>query len=152
MAAEVAEPVAAVALAVGEEPVEPFLRRQLDQVPRGRDVDVGHQDQMRGEALVLLDHREPGEVEPGELAEVDHRPVRDAVAHRREQALQLAALAGANGRDDRQRALVRHRYRANLSAKRAILSRSQKTSPRKTPGETSRISSRTLRATKEVFE
>ena len=64
---------------------------------------------MRGQSLVLFDDGEAREVDAGERAEVEHRAVRDAVAHRLEQALQLAARARADGRDDRQRTLVRHR-------------------------------------------
>ena len=63
---------------------------------------------MRGEALVLRDDCHPCEVEARERAEVDDGAVGHAVAHRREQALELGARARADGRVDRQRALVRH--------------------------------------------
>ena len=109
VAAQVAHAVGTgIALAVAEEPVDAVVLRELAEVLRGRDVDVAHQDQVGGEALVFLDDGEPGEVQAGESAEVEHGAVRDPVAHRREQALELGAGARADGRDDRQRLLVRH--------------------------------------------
>jgi hypothetical protein len=91
--------------------VDPFLLGELAQVLGGRDVEVGHQDQVRGEPLILLDDGEAREVDARERGEVDDGAVRDAVAHRLEQALELTARARAHGRHDRQRTLVRHRYR-----------------------------------------
>ncbi len=63
---------------------------------------------MRGQPLVLFHDGEAGEVDARERAEIQNRAVRDAVAHRLEQALELAPRARADGRDDRQRTLVRH--------------------------------------------
>ena len=81
-----------------------------------------------------LHDREAGEVDARERAEIQNRAVRDAVAHRLEQALELArapARTGATIVSARWYGTAALRpHRANLSAKRAILSRSQKTSPR----------------------
>ena len=107
-----------VALAAPEDPVDARARglHQLLEVSVHGDVEVAEQDHARGQPHAGVvgvggRHHQPREVDAVESAEVDHRSVRDAVAHGGEQALDVALRAFADRRDDRQGALVRHRRR-----------------------------------------
>jgi hypothetical protein len=89
---------------------------QLLEVSFCADVEVAEQDQARGQPLAGLagvrgHQHQPREVHAVERAEVDHRSVRDAVAHRGEETLDVVRRTFADRRDDRQGTLVRHRRR-----------------------------------------
>ena len=144
-----------VAVAVPEDLVEPGSRSELRQVLVARDVEVREVDERGRHRLALevgrlLEQEEPREVHLGERAEVEHRPVRDAVAHRRQQLSQRGGLTRPHVRRDGHCGLLLQAR--NSSAKSRIFVRSQYTIPRYVPGATSRISSRTQCATSDVPE
>ena len=113
---------------------------ELLEVSVGGDVEVDQQDQRsraaaRRRRLVAI--ITPREVNAVEGAEVDHRPVRDAVAHGGEEALDVAlarlARTGATIVSERWYGIDDAAARAhwlNSSEKWRTLSFSQKTSPR----------------------
>ena len=151
-----AEPVVRrVAVAVPEDLVEPGSSGELRQVLVARDVEVREVDE-RGrhrsplEVGRLLEQEQPREVHLRERAEVEHRPVRHAVAHRRQQLSQRGGLSRPHVRRDRHCGLLLQA--GNSSAKSRIFVRSQYTIPRYVPGATSRISSRIQCATSDVPE
>ncbi len=129
-----------IALAVLEELVDALARQvdELTEMPLARDVEVAQVEQLSRQRLAvevagLLEQHEAREVDAVEPVEVDHRVVRDAVAHRLEQLPQALDLVGGDVGGERQCDLVRHRRRAQfglVSAKCRIMVRPQKTSPR----------------------
>ena len=107
----------AVAHAVTEEPVDavPGPIHELAEMRLHRDVEVAQENQAcrkgLARAVVLVNDDQAGEMDVREGAEVEDRAVGDSVAHRGEQSLEIVDGAGCDGRDDRQRGLVRHRRR-----------------------------------------
>ena len=113
----------------------------LEMRVRG-DVEVAEQDQARGQPRARLVGVRGATISrakctPSRAPKSITEPLATPSPMVGEQALDVVLRAFADGRDDRQRALVRHRRRrrprvtaSNLSEKWRILSFSQNTSPR----------------------
>ena len=99
-----------------EEQVEAFagLVDELAEMVLAGNVEVAQIEQRGRQRLAaevgrLVEHDEAREMDAVKGAEVDHRSVRDSVAHRLEELLQASGLSRPDLGDERQCDLMRHR-------------------------------------------